>query len=247
MNIIPCSQGSADWFTARAGKVTASNVAAALAFLKRGDKKGGETAARAAYKAKIVAETLRGEPLMEGFVSSYMEYGTEMEPFARGDYEAFCDISVDQVGFVVHPKLERFGCSPDGLIGTDGGGEFKCPKTETHLEYMLAGIVPPEYEPQVMSCLACTEREWWDFMSFDDRLPYRHKRFIKRMYRDEKRIAEIEDGVRIFLQDVDDMIGQIEALNPEVEPIAEPVEDSGELGVTDADINDWYASHGIER
>jgi hypothetical protein len=246
MIVVPCLQGSQDWFEARNGRVTASGVIHALSFLKRGDKKGGETAARSAYKAKIVAETLRGEPLMDGYLSKYMEYGTEMEPLARAAYEIKYNVSVDQLGFVIHPTIERAGASPDGLIGKDGGIEIKCPKTETHLDYLLADVLPPEYEPQVMFCLACTGREWWDFVSYDIRLPARHQLFVKRVFRDEARIAEIEDGVRLFLQDVDDMIKQIDERNPELPENAQPADEFGREGITDADIAAWFTGHGME-
>jgi YqaJ-like viral recombinase domain len=234
VKIISCSQGSQEWFEARAGRVTASNVADVLAFLKRGDKKGGETAARASYKAQIVAETLSGSAILDGYLSSFMQHGTEMEPFARAAYEVRNNVSVDTVGFIVHPTIDRFGASPDGLIGKDGGIEIKAPKTATHIDYMLAGILPPEYEPQVMSNIDCAEREWWDFLSFDDRLPSRHQQFKVRTYRDEARIAQIDEGVRLFLQEVDDLIGELQRLNPEIAAL--PAEDYGDLGITGADI-----------
>lgn len=235
MNIINCSQGSSEWFEARAGKVTASKVADAISFLKRGDKKGGETAARAAYKAQIVAETLSGAAILDGYLSSFMQHGTETEPFARAAYSVRNDVWVDEVGFIVHPTIERFGASPDGLIGKDGGLEIKAPKTATHIDYMLAGILPPEYEPQVMSNIDCAEREWWDFLSFDDRLPARHQQFKVRTYRDEARIAQIDEGVRLFLQEVDDLIGELQRLNPEIAS-APPPDDYGDLGILDDDI-----------
>jgi hypothetical protein len=239
MNVLSCDQGSAEWFYARSGKVTASQVIRAISFLKIGDKKGGETAARASLKVKIVAEILSGEPSIEGYVSPYMQYGTEMEPFARAAYEVKFDTMVDKVGFVLHPTIERAGGSPDGLIGDQGGIEIKCPKTETHLDYMIAGVLPPEYEPQVMFCLACTGRTWWDFASFDARLPARHQLFVVRVLRDEERIQEIEEGVRAFLFEVDEMIAQIEQINPEIPTKIRQEEDFGDLGITDADINDW--------
>lgn len=240
MKIVNCAQGSSEWFIARSGRVTASEVGGAVSFLKRGDKKGGETAARAAYRSRIVAETLLGAPMMDGFVSTYMKYGTEMEPFARAAYEVRFDLEVAQVGFVIHPQIDRSGASPDGLVGEDGGVELKCPKTETHLGYMLAGVLPPEYEPQVMWNMACTGREWWDFVSFDGRMPLRHQLFRMRVMRDEQRIAELEEGVIQFLADVDTTLGQLETINPQEEA---PAKAENALGITDADIASWYAQH----
>src|SRR5271165_863715 len=240
MRVVNVIQGSFQWLQARTVRVTASGVADVMAFLKRGDKKGGDTAARSAYKAQIVSEILTGQASGEGFINSYMERGTEQEPYARAAYEIRNDVSVDTVGFVIHPTIERFGASPDGLIGLDGGVELKNPKTSTHIDYMLAGILPVEYEPQVMSCLSCTERDWWDFVSFDSRLPLRHQMFKIRVFRNEERIKEIESGVLSFLQEVDDIIGRLNELNPEVE-VADsiPFIEDG-LGIQDADLPDWW-------
>lgn len=238
MKIIQCEQGSAEWFEARAGKVTASEVGDALRFLKKGEKKGEEGKTRLAYKLALASEILTGRT-SDTFVSSYMQRGTEMEPLARTAYEMEFDLEVDRVGFGIHGSIDRFGASPDGLVGKDGGVEFKCPKTETHLAYMMAGKLPAEYEPQVMACLSVFEREWWDFMSFDDRLPQRHNKFVLRVYRDDKRIKQIEDGVLQFLAEVDELIGRLNTLNPEPNQfkaqLRASLEDDG-MGLTDADL-----------
>lgn len=253
MPVIDCKQRSEEWFSIRAGKVTASEVANVLSVLTRKSKNGevgDETAARAKYKARIAAETLSGAPILDQkFKSDEMEWGTENEPFAIGAYEARNGVSVIPVGFVTHPTIERAGASPDGFVGVDGGVEVKCPKTETHLAYMRAGIVPPEYEPQIMFNLACSEREWWDFVSFDGRWPRRHQLFQRRMFRDEKRIKEIEEAVIQFLAEADAVIAELERLNPEVEEpiIAKFIQPDDEALVTDEDIEDWYRSTGAQR
>ena len=241
MNVIECKQGTQEWFEARAGKVTASSVADAMAFLKRGDKQGAETAARANYKARIVHETLCGRPALEGYLSPWMEHGTEYEPFARAAYEAAHDVLVDTVGFVLHPTIERAGASPDGLVGDNGLLEIKCPKPETHLRYMLGGVLPAEYEPQVMFQLACTGRAWCDFVSFDPRMPLRHQIFTVRVQRDDTRIAQMEEAIVQFLAEVDEQIAALNAMNPPLEAeIAgpQPAWDSLDtLGITDEELD----------
>jgi len=52
------------------------------------------------------------------------------------------DVMVDQCGLVLHPTIERGAASPDGLVGTDGLVEIKCPKTATHIEYISASQIP---------------------------------------------------------------------------------------------------------
>ena len=143
---------------------------------------------------------------MSGFVSKYMELGTENEKAARAAYKLQHDV-VDIAQFVQHPTIARAGASPDGLIGPEGGIEIKCPKTETHIRYILAGEVPEEYKPQMLWGMACTGRQWWDFVSFDLRLPEPLQLFVRRFRRDEDAIISMNLAVLQFLHEVDETIG----------------------------------------
>lgn len=238
MRIIDCEQGSPEWMEARKGRVTAARVADAISFLKRGDKQGQESAARAAYKAEKVAEILSGS-CSDHYVSPWMERGTALEPLARAAYELRYDVMVEQLGFVIHPSIDRAGCSPDGIVPGIRGVEFKCPKIETHIDYMVSGVLPKEYEPQVnwnMAC--CPELPEWDFISYCPELPSRHQLFRVPVKRDEKRIAEIEAGVVQFLAEVDELIARLDSLNPEPEQLNRNLRaslDDG-MGITDEDI-----------
>jgi putative phage-type endonuclease len=204
MRIIDFPQGTAEWKVARAGLVTASRMCDVVAKIKT-----GEAAARRDYRAQIVAEILTGQPQDDGFVNAEMQWGIDNEPLARPAYEVATETPVDQVGLVLHPKIDRAGASPDGLVGADGVLEIKCPKTATHLQYLMDGVLPSKYEPQVMWQLACTDRAWADFVSFDPRLPKEIRLFKVRVKRDEKRIGELEKEVEAFLDDVDRMLATV--------------------------------------
>jgi hypothetical protein len=54
--------------------------------------------------------------------------------------------------------------------------------------------------------LACTGRQWCDFVSFDDRLPENMQVFIKRVDRDDVYISTLEESVRRFLIEVDQTV-----------------------------------------
>jgi YqaJ-like viral recombinase domain len=171
-------------------------------------KRGGEAASRRDYRAQLVAERLTGRT-EDRYVSKEMQIGLQQEPYARTAYEIKTENIVDQVGFIFHPRLDFTGASPDGLIGQDGGLEFKCPKTTTHLTYMMAGTVPKEYQDQVLWNMACAEREWWDFVSYDSRLPEKLRIFIVRMPRDEARISEIEREILKLNSEVQHICAQL--------------------------------------
>ena len=197
MNYIPCQQGSAEWFGARCGRVTASHMTDVLAVLK----KGGESQARYKYKLQLMAEICTGQA-QQVFVNSAMEWGIEQEKFARAAYEIKTGNVVDQVGFFVHQTIDQAGASPDGVVG-EGLLEIKCPQTTTHLQYILEGIAPEEYQPQMLWQMACTGRPWCDFVSYDPRLPEHLQLFVVRFNRYDERIAEYERAVTAFLGEVD--------------------------------------------
>lgn len=199
-------QGTPEWFAIRCGKVTASKVADVIAKTKT-----GPAASRANYLAQLVAERLTGKPA-ESFSNGAMQWGTDQEPFARAAYELKTDALVDQIGFVDHPAIAMSGASPDGLIDSFGLVEIKCPNTATHIEYLLGKQVPPKYKPQMAWQLACTERAWCDFVSFDPRMPERHQLFVIRYTPEADYIAELESAVVEFLGEVAKTIEKLENL-----------------------------------
>jgi putative phage-type endonuclease len=190
-------QRTAQWFAERCGKVTASRVSDVLA-VKRDGK---PTAARNRYLAEIVAEQLTGDT-GEHFVNRAMQWGIEQEPFARSAYEAKMGVLVDEVGFIPHPTIELAGASPDGLVGTDGLVEIKCPTRETHVETLIRGTADPQYIPQMQWQMACTGRTWCDFVSFDPRFEGKYELFIARVERDDEYIKQMEDGVEAFIEEI---------------------------------------------
>ena len=197
-------QRTEEWFSARLGKVTASRVADVLAKIK-----SGESASRKNYKMELVVQRLTGKP-QESFTNAAMEWGTEQEPFARMAYEAHTGTFVKEEGFVDHPTIEGFGCSPDGIVG-EGLIEIKCPNTANHIETVLENKVPSKYIPQMQCQMACTGAKWCDFVSFDPRVPKDLQLFVVRVERDQEYIDAMEVEVKQFLSEVLDLFNQLKA------------------------------------
>jgi putative phage-type endonuclease len=200
-------QGSAEWHQIRLGKVTASRVADVMARTK-----SGYGASRANYAAQIIAERLTGAPIESTLTTRAIQHGIDTEPEARNAYQFYHGVTVDQVAFVEHPTIADVGCSPDGLVGDDGLVEIKCPNTATHLETLLGQTVPGKYETQIQFQMACTGRQWCDFISYDPRMPEQMRMFVRRVYRDDQRIAELETEVVAFLKEIKSRIEQLEAI-----------------------------------
>lgn len=199
-------QGSPEWKALRCGKVTASRVADVVARTKT-----GPAASRANYLAQLIAERLTGSPA-ETYTNAAMQHGTETEPEARAAYEFYQGVTVEQVAFVSHPKIDQAGASPDGLVGADGLVEIKAPNTATHLETLIGQAVPSRYITQMQFQMACTGRQWCDFVSYDPRMPENMRLFVKRVHRDNKLIDELETEVASFLLEMAVKLSQLNSL-----------------------------------
>ena len=163
---MPCTQGEPDWFAARRGVITATRAADLLRRTSR-----GWAASRAKMVAKIAMERIDSAP-RDAVTSRTMARGHELEPEAIGTYEFERGVSVRRVGLVLHDDFPQFGCSPDGLVGEDGGVEVKCPDAPDKMaDYLLNGAHVAEYEGQVRHCLYITGRKWWHVVAFDPRTP----------------------------------------------------------------------------
>ena len=160
-------QGTPEWVQLRLGVPTASNFDKIMTPAKMQLSKSAD---------KLIA-TLIGDKLspflperIETFTSKPMEWGQQTEEEARRYYEMEKGCTVQNGGFCLSDD-GMIGCSPDGLIGEDGGLELKCPLPGTHVQYLLDGGLPEEYKCQVHGCLIVTGRSWWDFMSYSIGLP----------------------------------------------------------------------------
>lgn len=206
MNTADIIQGSPEWRAIRCGRVTASRVADVVATTK-----SGYSASRATYMGELIAERLSGEPA-PSYQNDAMRWGTEKEPEARDAYAFQAAGEVSEVGFVLHPRIDMSGASPDGLVGDVGMLEVKCPNTATHVDTLIGQAVPSKYLTQIQWQMACADRAWCDFVSFDPRLPWSMRLFVRRVHRDSDRIAELEREVCAFLAELDAKVAQLRAL-----------------------------------
>lgn len=196
-------QGSVDWLQDRCGCATASCFADIIAVSK---STGKPLKARDDYLWRLVSEQVYGTPT-EAVSARSMEWGTEIEPFARQAYEIETGSIAVPSGFVLHKSIPYCGASPDGLILLDGGIEIKCPKSRAvHLQTWRMDDMPVEHIPQVQGNLWVNEREWFDFISYDPRAPEHLRLYVKRIYRNDKYIVALESHVTEFLDEVKQLV-----------------------------------------
>lgn len=200
--ILNVEQGSAEWFNARLGRVTASRFADVIS-KGRGTS---ESQTRRTYMLKLIAERITGE-LMPGVSNEHTARGHEHEPIARAAYEFATGNDVMQAGIFVCDERNA-GFSPDGLVGADGIIEIKSKLPHLHLDCLLRDEVPSAHMAQIQGGLWLSERQWCDFISYCPGLPL----FVKRVQRDEEMIERIKSNVEEFNYDMDNAESQIRAM-----------------------------------
>ncbi len=168
MKIFDMEQGSPEWFAIRCGKPSASN------FSRLVNSKGEPSKSLPGYARELASEIFAGKTLDQFSGNSWMDRGKDLEAEAIALYEFTHDVTVARVGFCTD-DAERYGCSPDGLVGDDGGLEIKCLKAERHIEavqyHSKHGTMPSGYIQQVQGSLFVTGRAWWDLQFFNPELP----------------------------------------------------------------------------
>lgn len=159
-------QGSEEWHAVRCGILTASEMKLIITpNLKIADNDKSRS-----HMFELLAQRITNyvEP---SYISDDMLRGMEDEITACQIYdEKFARI--EQVGFVVNDKWGfKIGCSPDGLVGSDGMIEIKSRRQKFQIDTIIDGVIPQDYYIQVQTALLVTQRSWCDFVSYCGGLP----------------------------------------------------------------------------
>jgi len=203
-------QGSPEWMALRIGKIGGSRVADLLTE----GRGGAESLTRKKYKNELIRERLTGKKL-DTYKTPAMQRGIDLEPMARAWYEVKYNTFVDQVAIVLHPSIEGAQCSPDGLVeATNSLIEIKIPNPENHLDNILTGGKQLEqYYDQVQWQLACMpEKEFCDLVSYDPEMPDHLQGFVKRIYRDDEYINNMQNAVIAFLSEIETIVNNLKEI-----------------------------------
>jgi YqaJ-like recombinase protein len=218
-------QNSTEWHMLRIGIPTAS------CFDRIITPKTGKLSSQASgYMHWLLAEWIVGAPL-ETAETAWMQRGTEMEPEAVKSYEFETGNTAMECGFITTDD-GMVGGSPDRLIGSDGILEIKCPAPQTHVGYMVAGVVDQDYRVQLQGQLWVCERKWTHIQSYCPGLPS----VIIEVKRDEEYIEKLSEAVKSF---VEVMLKVREELTQKYGPFtrrAERMKADDPLGITEEDL-----------
>lgn len=197
MKLVNCVQGSPEWFSARCGIPTASNFDRIIT------STGKPSAQRTKYLYQLAGERITGKP-EETYQNGAMQRGKEMEAEARNFYDLTATEIIMQVGLCLTDN-GLVGASPDGLVGSDGCLEIKCPLMATHVGYLLNGELPTEYFQQVHGELYVTGRKWIDFMSYYPRMAP----LIVRVEPDKAFHSKLKVELEVFCAELDEIVQKI--------------------------------------
>lgn len=221
MKFVTAEQRTPEWYQARLGKVTASEVKNMVAYSKRGvkNKETGELEfpeleARAKYRRRLVTERIYGMAGVEDiYINDAMRWGMMNEDIARTQYKLFSGNKATEEGFCIYQvpnektgELEDLmaGCSTDGLVNDDGNLEIKNLTPSNHLyEIVKHNELPDQFRDQVQFQLLVTGRDYAHFVGYDSRAPQGIDILGVHVERDEDYIGYLGEELSKFLAEVD--------------------------------------------
>lgn len=216
MKIINCAQGSPEWINSRLGLVTASEIDALVT--PTGEIRKGKGVD--SYLYQKLTERLLGFPVGD-FTSHATEHGSILETEARPWYSFDRDVTVETPGLCVSDD-NKYACSPDGLVGTDGGLEIKAFQPVNSIRVLVENKIPDANIMQVHMSLFVTGRAWWDWVSYSRQWPP----VVIRVHRDEAVQATIKQAVDAFAVKFDAALAKIKAMKAEANAVKQAAYDA---------------------
>jgi hypothetical protein len=153
---------------------------------------------------ELLAERLTGFSAPH-YVNDAMQWGLDHEDEAV-DYLVyrFPQYTPKMSRFYDHASILNFGATPDRELDEDALLEVKCPTTTTYLDWVIAGVVPEIYRPQMCAQLLCTGRRWCGFIAYDPRIRDEKRRLFMRKYEPTpEELAKVEAAAVKFLDELD--------------------------------------------
>lgn len=207
-----CKQRSDAWYEARRGIPTASRFSEIVT--PTGKPRTGK--GRASYLRELVADSIWGVA-PDGYESWQMERGRILEPHARAWYSITTKAKVHEVGFVYADESMAYGCSPDGIVGDDGGIEIKCPESKGYRAAIL-GDIDEDYIIQAHGNMWVCGRKWWDLVYYTE-TTNEGRGHIVRIDRNDEMCAALAANVPAFAAEVRSMVAEATGTVREMAPV----------------------------
>lgn len=205
-------QGTDEWRSLRAGKITASRCKDARDYKtltkaqeKEGRTRGDPSAKLLGYAAQVAVERIAGRPIDQGFESWQMREGHVQEPECRVAYELRTGNTVIEVGSIATDD-DVFLYSPDGLVDEDGLVEIKTLLSADRICTIAGDGDISDFVDQCNFGLWLTGRKWIDLCIWVPALAEIGLDLtIHRITRDEDAIADMERDLVDFAERVNEL------------------------------------------
>lgn len=160
-------QGSDEWFAARCGLLTASEM---KLIITPATLKYAQNDKERSHLSELLAQRIN-QYVEPHYISDDMLRGQDDEVRAKIAYnENYAP--VQDCGFITNDKWGfTLGYSPDGLIGDEGLIECKSRRQKFQVETIIADTMPDDYRIQVQTGLMISERKWCDFVTYCGGMP----------------------------------------------------------------------------
>lgn len=200
-------QRTSEWYLARKGKFTASEIANLLVSSKKKDEVFGDTAV--SYINDKVNEVMMPDNTFINFIEEYqlstpaLRWGNLFEADARDLYSKRTGAIVIETGFFEYG--DHAGGSPDGIMPSENGIiEIKCPfEGKTHIVFMEMEkssdllAVNKKYYYQIQANLLFTGAEFCDFVSYNPRMSDLMRMKRLRIDKDDKAITVLKERIQL--------------------------------------------------
>ena len=184
-------QGSQSWHDEKLGVITGTRAYELMS----------SNITRRTLLATLIREIVTADA--KHFDSKRLQTGRNSEPEAVSYYSMMNNVEVtDQTAYIESTLHPMFACSPDGLIGDDGGYEGKSLDDENHIKMLLGATPDKAYVMQCHWCMYITARQWWDLHYHCETLPDSMKSHVIRIGRDETIMAEMDTQAKAMLADL---------------------------------------------
>lgn len=186
MKIIDIEQRSPEWFEARKGVITGSEVAKVV---------GGKVGADSYFYEKLAERLTIGTHEDE----NAMDRGTRLEDEARAKYTEISSNKTKNIGIIISDENQYIGSSPDAYVDKkvlDHAVEIKCLSSGKHIRAYIEKEIPKDYKPQTIQYFIANEKlKKLDVFFYDPRLYKKVSAFIITINR-----KDIEDEI-VFQRD----------------------------------------------
>lgn len=195
------------WLPSKIGCLSASRFRDATDFLKNGK----ESEARRKYRSELVAERIAGYAV-DHVVTNAMKRGLLLESEARSFYEEQTGSLLGPARLFVHPTIEHLVATPDATLGADRLVEFKVPLVHTFINWIEAGVIPPDHIPQLDCQLLVTGRRQVIFCAYCPEMPEPRRLFVREYEPTHEAREFAKDAAVLFLNETEELFRRVTSI-----------------------------------